>query len=145
MQVCYNLVNFLQREEQDKESRVAYLKGLEDAKEEAQHRDAGAAQRSSTGESEALETSSANPPAAEVEREIVSAQGSRGTTAERVAYLRDKGASETSEGGNGSVNRGKASGSRGGGGPEEEAVGTDGADAVTAMLSSFDDSDGEES
>lgn len=28
VQVCYNLVNFLQRDEQDKQSRIDYLKGL---------------------------------------------------------------------------------------------------------------------
>lgn len=33
IQVCYNLVNFLQRDEQDKQARVDYLKNL--AKEEA--------------------------------------------------------------------------------------------------------------
>lgn len=30
-QVCYNLVNFLQRDEQDKQARIDYLKGLAEA------------------------------------------------------------------------------------------------------------------
>lgn len=43
MQVCYNLVNFLQRDEQDKQGRIDYLKGL--AESEAKQVGGGACMR----------------------------------------------------------------------------------------------------
>lgn len=36
LQVCYNLVNFLQRDEQDKQSRIDYLKGLAEDEDKQQ-------------------------------------------------------------------------------------------------------------
>lgn len=81
--------------------------------------------------------------------------GPPGSSTEREAYLLEKnsaniraqqtdsaGVSETKQ--SSAYHRCKTSGGRGGDGKEvqeEEAVNAEGADAVTAMLSSFDDSD----
>eukprot|EP00904_Undaria_pinnatifida_P006200 jgi/Undpi1/270/HiC_scaffold_1.g00266.m1 len=126
VEVCYNLVNFLQRDEADKQARVDYLKSL--AQEEAD------AEKALKGEGTR-------------EIEVIPTTGSPGSSADRKAFLRDKIIAENlaAKGGEREKQKSGRGGEGGEEGEEEEFVGDEGADAMGKMLASFDDSDDEES
>ncbi|CAM9787286.1 unnamed protein product [Scytosiphon promiscuus] len=133
-QVCYNLVNFLQRDEQDKQGRIDYLKSLAEgeAKEAAEAAGETTAppdgQQAPSSEMEIMPPSTAPP----------------GSTADRAAYLRGKIAAE-SRGSGVAKGSGKQSGAaRAEGDETEEFVGEEGGDAMIEMLSAFDDDSDED-
>lgn len=72
------------------------------------------------------------------------APGSPGSSADRTAFLRDKIIAENlAANGGGRGDQQQEAGRGGGEEEEEELVGDEGADAMSKMLSSFDDSDDE--
>ncbi|CBJ26795.1 conserved unknown protein [Ectocarpus siliculosus] len=131
-QVCYNLVNFLQRDEQDKQGRIDYLKSLADSE--------GKEAAGSAGEDPAT-----TEPSSEIEV-MPPSTASPGSTADRTAFLRDKLVVEN--GGGAAVEKKGGSAQGGGGAKEEEAVeefvGEEGGDAMIEMLSAFDDDSGDD-
>lgn len=69
--------------------------------------------------------------------EIMPAPGPPGSASERSAFIREKIAAESSAGSGSRARAGRAGVEDG----EEESVGDEGADAMSKMLESFDDSD----
>eukprot|EP00903_Cladosiphon_okamuranus_P013113 g12231.t1 len=130
-QVCYNLVNFLQRDEQDKQSRIDYLKGLAEGEGK---QEAGAKEEDATA------------PASEMEI-IPPPTAAPGSAADRQAYLEGKLAGENC--GGPVVAKKVSKNALEGDGDEateatEEFVGEEGGDAMIEMLSAFDDDSGDE-
>eukprot|EP00752_Nemacystus_decipiens_P013017 g11515.t1 len=125
-QVCYTLVNFLQRDEQDKQSRIDYIKGLAE----------------SEGNQEAEATGEDTSSAVEI---IPPSTAAPGSAADRQAYLQGKLAGDNGgEAVAATTNKSsKSTQEAAGGEATEEFVGEENGDAMIEMLSAFDDSDDE--
>lgn len=133
-------MNFLQRDEHDKQGRIDYLKSLQAAEEKEQ--DHKQQLREQNGDRSGEQMSATERTG--LTREIIPAPiGSPGTSEDRAAYLRAKNSGDNPAGCSCKTDGGVIAKVGGDGAGEEEIVEKAGADAVSAMLSTFDDSDEE--